>query len=76
MVHLGGALHLGRLVRIIGSDAEVEHEAPVSVEALVGRDDQLEVEQVIGIGKVCGASVWQVQFVNIWGMKGIQEMDD
>lgn len=39
VIHLGAAFDLRRLMRVVGADAEVEHETAVPVEALIGRDD-------------------------------------
>lgn len=47
---------------------EVEGKLSSLVIALIGTDDHLEVQQVVGIGKVCRAGAGEVEFVDVCWM--------
>lgn len=66
MVHFRLALDLRRLMRIVGADLKTELELATAIIALVGTDEQLEVEQVIGIGKAGGAGARKIQLVDVF----------
>lgn len=71
VIDLGLALDLGRFMGIAGAHLEVEPETTAFVEALVRTDDELEVEQVIGVRELGRAGLGQVQFVEIWKGGGL-----
>lgn len=48
-----------------GTHLEVEHKPSPLVESFVGADDQLEVEQIVRVGKFRGTGFRQIQLVNI-----------
>ena len=67
MVHLGDALHLGRLVRVARANLEAEAEPAPPVEALVRGDDQLEVEQVVRVCELSATGLGQLQLGDVLG---------
>lgn len=67
MIHLGQAFGFGRFVRVIGSDLEAERESTPSIEAFVGRNEELEIEKVVGIGEFRPTSLGQLEFIDILG---------
>ena len=60
------AFHFWRLVRIVLPNLEREAEFPSSVKSFVRLDDQLEVEEVVRIRKLCFARLGQLQLVDIF----------
>ncbi len=67
MIDAGDALHFGRLVRVARTDLEGEDEPTTAVVAFVGRNDQAEVQKVIGVGEVSATRLRQLQLVNVLG---------
>lgn len=65
VIDFGLTLDLRRFMRIAGAHLEVEPEAAALVEALIRTDDELEVQQVIGVRELGRAGLGQVQFVEI-----------
>lgn len=59
------ALDLGRFVRVVWTYAKAEHEASVSVEALVGANDQFEIQQIVRIWELHLTGLGQVQLVDV-----------
>ena len=43
-----------------------EVEPPSPVESLVRRDDQVELQEVVGVGEVGGASLGELQLVDVF----------
>jgi hypothetical protein len=52
---------------------KVERETASFVVSFIRADDHFEVEQVVGIGKVCVAGAWKVELINIWNRKIFDE---
>jgi len=67
VVNLRLALHLWWFVGICGSYFEGECEYSAPVEALIGVDDKLEVEQIVNVGELCLAGLRKLQLIQVLG---------
>jgi len=67
VIYLGLAFHLRRFMRIGISNLEAEGELSVSIKALIRKNYELEVKEIVRVGKLCFTGFGELQLVDIFG---------
>jgi len=67
VINLSLTFHLWRFVRVGVSYLEAEGELSVSVKALIRKNDELKVEEIISVWKLCFTSFGKFELVDIFG---------